>query len=90
MLNVVTTVVAVGGRFEEYDALMCRNCVLVDANGECGELHPDDPEPLNRLSGEYVIDAPTEPEHRLGECVGCGRYMHGDFQVVTVSTRIGS
>jgi hypothetical protein len=63
---------------------LCTDCMLVCANGECGERPSDLSEPLCLVAGEDVVlgadehrDGCTESDRAEG-CDGCDNWNHGD------------
>lgn len=56
---------------------ICTDCLMMAANGECGERDERAPEPLSLHDG-YVIPGDEDYGFRQSDCEGCGTYLHGD------------
>lgn len=71
---------------------LCGNCLMMADNGECGELHDDEPEPLSLIDDGWIV-VPTCGEDcsesfSWSRCDGCGglpgtRHDAVMFQIIT-------
>lgn len=64
---------------------ICENCMLVHANGECGEIHAEScPAHQEYIRITHDLAGYDCDPHSRAQCEGCGTYLHGKRYAVTL------